>query len=118
LGSITQALCILANIADGDSAKDYILLNEDVLKKLMAYLRHSDVDLVKAAVGCVFNLAYTSCPADSGSEDAEMRDTACDRHKRLKEIGVYSILQQLGNSTADPSLLDKVRDTLAHFSVD
>ncbi|XP_046676020.1 armadillo repeat-containing protein 8-like [Homalodisca vitripennis] len=33
-----QALCILANIADGDSAKDYIMSNEDVLKKLQDYM--------------------------------------------------------------------------------
>lgn len=33
-----QALCILANIADGDSAKDYIMANEDVLKKLTDYM--------------------------------------------------------------------------------
>ncbi len=29
-----QALCILANIADGDSAKQFIMSNEDVLKKV------------------------------------------------------------------------------------
>ena len=33
-----QALCILANIADGESAKDYIMTNEDVLKKLASYM--------------------------------------------------------------------------------
>ena len=33
-----QALCILANVADGDSAKHYIMGNEDVLKKLMNYM--------------------------------------------------------------------------------
>ena len=33
-----QALCILANVADGDSAKDYIMGNEDMLKKLMSYM--------------------------------------------------------------------------------
>ena len=33
-----QALCILANIADGDSAKLCIMSNDDVLKKLMNYM--------------------------------------------------------------------------------
>lgn len=33
-----QALCILANIADGDQAKEFILGNEDVLKKLFNYM--------------------------------------------------------------------------------
>ncbi|KAH8019705.1 hypothetical protein HPB51_021027 [Rhipicephalus microplus] len=33
-----QALCILANIADGDTAKAFIMANEDVLKKLTTYI--------------------------------------------------------------------------------
>lgn len=33
-----QALCILANIADGDFAKNFIMSNEDVLKKLTTYM--------------------------------------------------------------------------------
>ena len=33
-----QILCILANVADGDTAKDFIMSNEDVLKKLMNYM--------------------------------------------------------------------------------
>jgi len=33
-----QALCILANIGDGESAKEYIMANEDVLKKLTDYM--------------------------------------------------------------------------------
>lgn len=32
-----QALCILANIADGERAKDHIMANEDVLKKLTGW---------------------------------------------------------------------------------
>ncbi len=38
-----QALCILANVADGDSAKDYIMGNEDMLKKLMSYMVSAQV---------------------------------------------------------------------------
>lgn len=33
-----QALCILANIADGDTAKEFIMSNEDVLGKLTNYM--------------------------------------------------------------------------------
>lgn len=29
-----QALCILTNIADGNTAKEFIMSNEDVLKKV------------------------------------------------------------------------------------
>ena len=36
-----QTLCILANVADGDQAKEYIMSNEDVLKKLMNYMVNS-----------------------------------------------------------------------------
>ena len=35
---VFQALCILANVADGDTAKDFIMMNEDVLKKIMNYM--------------------------------------------------------------------------------
>lgn len=33
-----QALCILGNIGDGEKAKDMIMANEDVLRKLVDYL--------------------------------------------------------------------------------
>ena len=33
-----QALCILGNIGDGEKAKDLIMANEDVLRKLVDYL--------------------------------------------------------------------------------
>ena len=33
-----QALCILANVGDGDAAKDFIMNNEDILKKLQEFM--------------------------------------------------------------------------------
>lgn len=42
-----QTLCILTNVADGDEAKEYIMGNEDVLKKLMAYMVSIDCMLQK-----------------------------------------------------------------------
>jgi hypothetical protein len=33
-----QALCMLSNIADGYTAKEFIMTNEDVLKKITSYL--------------------------------------------------------------------------------
>ena len=42
-----QTLCILTNVADGDEAKEYIMGNEDVLKKLMAYMVSIDCLLQK-----------------------------------------------------------------------
>ncbi len=38
-----QALCMLANIADGFTAKDFIMTNEDVLKKITSYLVRVDI---------------------------------------------------------------------------
>ena len=36
-----QALCLLANIADGDASKKLIVDNEDMLKKLKSYMLHN-----------------------------------------------------------------------------
>ncbi|XP_043525436.1 armadillo repeat-containing protein 8-like isoform X1 [Frieseomelitta varia] len=89
-----QALCILANVADGNRAKDHIMANEDVLKKLMDYMMHSNVKLQVAAVFCVCNLVWREEPG------------AAQRQARLKELGFYRILQQLRHSK-DLQLFDK-----------
>lgn len=89
-----QALCILANIADGDHAKTFIMENEDVLKKVTNYLMHTNAKLQMAAVVCVFNLAYIEEPG------------AGERQARLREVGVHKILGQL-LTTADPHLSEK-----------
>ena len=39
----------MANIADGDNAKSYIMANEDVLKKVTNYLMHTNTKLQMAA---------------------------------------------------------------------
>ncbi|UYV73697.1 ARMC8, partial [Cordylochernes scorpioides] len=41
-----QALCILANIADGATAKSYIMANDDVLRKLSTYMVGTDPSLL------------------------------------------------------------------------
>ena len=89
-----QALCILANIADGDNAKSYIMANEDVLKKVTNYLMHTNTKLQMAAVVCVYNLAYVEEPG------------AVDRQTKLREVGVHKILGQLLN-TPDANLSEK-----------
>ena len=33
-----QALCLVGNIADGNEARNYIMTNEDVLRKIMNYM--------------------------------------------------------------------------------
>ena len=89
-----QALCILANIADGDNAKSFIMTNEDVLKKITSYLMHNNTKLQMAAVVCIHNLAYIE---ESG---------AGERQARLREVGVHKILGQL-LAASDPSLSEK-----------
>ncbi|KAK3922499.1 Armadillo repeat-containing protein 8 [Frankliniella fusca] len=98
-----QALCILANIGDGDSAKEFIMSNEDVLKKLQDYMAHSNVKLQVAAIFCISNLVWRE---ESG---------AVDRQARLKEMGVYKQLQQL-IMTTDTLLFDKVKTAMTQFS--
>lgn len=97
-----QALCILANVADGDRARDHIMANEDVLKKLMDYMMHSNVKLQVAAIFCVCNLVWREEPG------------AAQRQARLKELGFYRILQQLRH-TKDSQLFDKVKTAMAQF---
>ena len=56
-----QALCILANIADGSSSRDFILGNEDVLKKLMNYMVSVDVTRVGASSTFALTLSSSVC---------------------------------------------------------
>jgi len=99
-----QALCILSNIADGDTAKRLIVDNEDMLKKLTSYMVHSNTKLQIAAVVCILNLIWRN---DEGS---------ADRQARLKEIGVFKILHQL-LTTSDSNLFEKVKLALQQLTM-
>jgi len=98
-----QALCILANIADGDNAKSFIMANEDVLKKITSYLMHNNTKLQMAAVVCIYNLAYIE---ESG---------AGERQARLREVGVHKILGQL-LAASDQSLSEKAKAAHQQFA--
>ncbi|XP_017772373.1 PREDICTED: armadillo repeat-containing protein 8-like isoform X2 [Nicrophorus vespilloides] len=89
-----QALCILVNIADGERARDHIMENEDVLKKLRDYMTHPAPVLQTAAIYCIGNLVRKG---ESGSNERQIK---------LRDMGVLSILQQLV-STADGGLSDR-----------
>lgn len=89
-----QALCILGNIADGERAKDQIMANDDVLKKLTDYMTHPAPGLQAAAIFCIGNLVRRGEPG------------AVERQARLREMGVLTILHQLV-STPDTILFDK-----------
>ncbi|XP_041374245.1 armadillo repeat-containing protein 8-like [Gigantopelta aegis] len=98
-----QTLCILANIADGDQAKDVIMENDDILKKLTSYMVHSNVKLQIAAILCVLNLV------------SKQDEGAFHRQERLKKMGVQKLLQQL-LSTQDATLFEKVKQALQQFT--
>lgn len=98
-----QALCILANIADGDTAKAFIMSNEDVLKKLTTYIAHSNVKLQIAATFCISNLVWNE------------EEGARERQAKLRELGVQKLLQSL-LITSDTTLFDKVKTALQQFS--
>ncbi|XP_072181255.1 armadillo repeat-containing protein 8-like [Diadema setosum] len=98
-----QTLCILANIADGITAKAVIMSNEDILKKLTCYMRHDNVRLQIASVYCINNLVWNQ------------EDGASERQAKLKEYGVLKQLQSL-ISTTDTDLFDKVKTAMQQFS--
>ncbi|CAG9864610.1 unnamed protein product [Phyllotreta striolata] len=98
-----QALCILGNIADGERAREHIMSNEDVLKKLIDYMNHPAACLQESAVFCVNNLTRRGEPG------------AAERQTRLKELGVVKILQQL-LSTTESNLFDRVKSALTQFA--
>lgn len=98
-----QALCILANIADGERAKDHIMANEDVLKKLTDYMTHPSTRLQTASIYCINNLIR--------QEEAG----AAERQLRLREMGVVNILKQI-STTPDSLLYEKVKAALVQFT--
>uniref|UniRef100_A0A1A8I0S7 Armadillo repeat-containing protein 8 n=1 Tax=Nothobranchius kuhntae TaxID=321403 RepID=A0A1A8I0S7_NOTKU len=53
-----QTLCILANVADGNTAKALIMTNDDMLQKVKYYMGHSNVKLQLAATFCISNLIW------------------------------------------------------------
>ncbi|KAL4217467.1 Armadillo repeat-containing protein 8 [Mactra antiquata] len=98
-----QTLCILANVAGGDQAKEYIMGNEDVLKKLMNYMNLRNVNLQIAATICISNLIWNE------------EEGAYGRQTKLREMGVQNILQKLLN-TEETVLFEKVKTALQQFT--
>ncbi|WAR10242.1 ARMC8-like protein [Mya arenaria] len=98
-----QTLCILSNVADGDKAKDFIMGNEDVLKKLMNYMLHLNVNLQIAATTCISNLVWNE------------EEGAYTRQAKLGEMGIKALLQKL-LSTTDSVLFEKVKTALQQFT--
>ncbi|XP_054537065.1 armadillo repeat-containing protein 8 isoform X11 [Pan troglodytes] len=94
-----QTLCILANIADGTTAKDLIMTNDDILQKIKYYMGHSHVKLQLAAMFCISNLIWNE---EEGSQE---------RQDKLRDMGIVDILHKLSQSP-DSNLCDKWSFTL------
>lgn len=50
--SFCQTLCILANIADGNTAKDLIVSNDDMLQKVKYYMVYNITCCSSVFTGC------------------------------------------------------------------
>ncbi|TRY91861.1 hypothetical protein DNTS_027203 [Danionella cerebrum] len=97
-----QTLCILANIADGNTAKELIMTNDDMLQKLKYYMGHSIVKLQLAATFCISNLIWNE---EDGSQE---------RQDKLREMGFVDILHKLSQAS-DPSLCDRAKTAMQQY---
>ncbi|XP_052043515.1 armadillo repeat-containing protein 8 isoform X4 [Apodemus sylvaticus] len=97
-----QTLCILANIADGTTAKELIMTNDDILQKIKYYMGHSHVKLQLAAMFCISNLIWNE---EEGSQE---------RQDKLRDMGIVDILHKLSQS-ADSNLCDKAKTALQQY---
>uniref|UniRef100_F6YNI7 Armadillo repeat-containing protein 8 n=1 Tax=Callithrix jacchus TaxID=9483 RepID=F6YNI7_CALJA len=97
-----QTLCILANIADGTTAKDLIMTNDDILQKIKYYMGHSHVKLQLAAMFCISNLIWNE---EEGSQE---------RQDKLRDMGIVDILHKLSQSP-DSNLCDKAKTALQQY---
>ncbi|XP_054470928.1 armadillo repeat-containing protein 8 isoform X3 [Anoplopoma fimbria] len=97
-----QTLCILANIADGNTAKELIMTNDDMLQKIKYYMGHSNVKLQLAATFCISNLIWNE---EDGSQE---------RQDKLREMGFVDILHKLTQAT-DPNLCDRAKTAMQQY---
>ncbi|XP_019398390.1 PREDICTED: armadillo repeat-containing protein 8 isoform X8 [Crocodylus porosus] len=97
-----QTLCILANIADGTTAKELIMTNDDILQKIKYYMSHSNAKLQLAAMFCISNLVWNE---EEGSQE---------RQDKLRDMGIVDILHKLSQSS-DPNLCDKAKTALQQY---
>jgi hypothetical protein len=96
-----EALCVIANISDGDHSRHLVLNNSVILDNIrLIFLENSSNNLCLAATLIVSNLVWS--------------DEEGDRQSKLRSVGVYDALKSLLN-TADTQLFDKVKSTMEHF---
>lgn len=88
---------MIANIANGSSAKEFVMRDENLLKRLMHYMMNDSVKLQMAATYCVSNLVWST------------EDGAVDRQQKLRDLGVQKLLQSL-LTTSDVNLFERYTD--------
>jgi len=100
----TKALCILSNVADGNGSKEFIMGNEDLLRKINSFMTHNCTQLQIAAVFCIANLVWNT------------DENTAERRNKLQEMGVQKVLQKILHSApSDPVLYDKITGALQNF---
>ncbi|XP_077583521.1 armadillo repeat-containing protein 8 [Stigmatopora nigra] len=97
-----QTLCILANIADGNTAKELIMTNDDMLQKIKYYMGHSNVKLQLAATFCISNLIWNE---EDGSQE---------RQDKLREMGFVDMLHKLSQA-CDANLSDRAKVAMQQY---
>uniref|UniRef100_A0A672IBU0 Armadillo repeat-containing protein 8 n=1 Tax=Salarias fasciatus TaxID=181472 RepID=A0A672IBU0_SALFA len=98
-----QTLCILANIADGNTAKELLMTNDDMLQKVKYYMvGHSNVKLQLAATFCISNLIWNE---EDGSQE---------RQDKLREMGFVDVLHKL-TQASDPNLSDRAKTAMQQY---
>ncbi|XP_037344202.1 armadillo repeat-containing protein 8 isoform X3 [Pungitius pungitius] len=97
-----QTLCILANVADGNTAKELIMTNDDMLQKIKHYMGHSNVKLQLAATFCISNLIWNE---EDGSQE---------RQDKLREMGFVDVLHKL-TQASDPNLCDRAKTAMQQY---
>ncbi|XP_076857576.1 LOW QUALITY PROTEIN: armadillo repeat-containing protein 8 [Brachyhypopomus gauderio] len=119
-----QTLCILANIADGNTAKELLMTNDDMLQKVKYYMGHSNVKLQLAATFCISNLVWNEEEGEvrlSGGRGREGSGPAAgaargsqERQDRLREMGFVDILHKL-TQAADSNLSDRAKTAMQQY---
>ncbi|KAL4616594.1 armadillo repeat-containing protein 8 isoform X1 [Arapaima gigas] len=104
-----QTLCILGNIADGNTAKELIMTNDDMLQKIKSYMGHSNVKLQLAATFCVSNLIWN----EEDGEDCAATGSQ-ERQDKLREMGFVDILHKL-TQASDPNLCDRAKTAMQQY---
>ncbi|KAL3055875.1 hypothetical protein OYC64_018555 [Pagothenia borchgrevinki] len=114
-----QTLCILANIADGNTAKEILMTNDDMLQKIKYYMGHSNVKLQLAATFCISNLIWNeedvqAVVSSDCSPKGQHSSGSQERQDKLREMGFVDILHKL-TQASDPNLCDRAKTAMQQY---